>query len=61
MGQMRHVWNRNIKLQEQVETLEMEKQDLVAWQTEATDNMLELRSCIEELKGEEAWLQQKLQ
>ncbi len=58
---MRYVWNRHIHLQELVATLEVEKQELGDWQTEAVGKLLDLCSHLAKLKREESRLHQKLE
>ncbi len=58
MGRVRDIWDRNVELQRQVETIETERKRLAAQQTQATSEIQNLHRQIEKLRREGMWLQQ---
>ncbi len=60
MGQMRHLWEQNSCLQQQVRTLMEEREEMVRPQIEALERTFGLNNQMEELRQERDRLQQQL-
>ena len=61
VGWMRHLWDHNTVLQRQIQALKDEKEELIDWQTKATDKAMNLHNRIKELEQEREQLRQQLE
>ncbi len=57
---MRYLWDKNTVLKKQLEALKRQKEDLIDWQTKATDEAMRLGNHIKKLEQEKEQRKQQL-